>query len=78
MTLHQFHVTQQQDTNVHYNFQELYLRKWDECTSMSDHIWLFLNLKHHITEASHKLEDILIVHAILHSLPHSNIWDIIK
>jgi len=45
---------------------------------MSDHIGSFLNLKRHITEASHKLEDILIVHAILHSLLCSNIWDIVK
>ena len=74
----QFHVTQWQNTNVHYYFQELYLRKWDERTSMSNHIWSFLNLKHRITEASHKLEDILVVHAILHFLPHSNIWDIVK
>jgi len=35
-------------------------------------------LKHYITEARHKLDDILVVHAILHSLPHSNIWDIVK
>jgi len=39
---------------------------------------LFLNSKHHITEAGHKLEDILVVYAILHSLSHSNIWDIVK
>jgi len=76
--LHQFHVTQWQNTNVHYYFQELYLRKWDERTSMSDHIGSFLNLKCHITEAGHKLEDILVVYAILHSLPCSNIWDIVK
>ena len=63
---------------MHYYFQELYLRKWDEHTSMSDHIGSFLNLKHHITEASHKLEDILVVYAILHSLPRSNIWDVVK
>ena len=76
--LRQFHVTQQQDTNVHYYFQELYLRKWNERTSMSDHIGSFLNLKGRITEAGHKLEDILVVHAILHSLPRSNIWDVVK
>jgi len=45
---------------------------------MSDHIGSFLNLKHCITEAGHKLDNILVVHAILHSLPHSNIWDIVK
>jgi len=45
---------------------------------MSDHIGSFLNLKHCITEAGHKLEDILVVHVILHSLPCSNIWDVVK
>jgi len=74
----QLHVTPWQDTNGHYYLQELYLKKWDERTSMSDHIGSFLNLKHHITEAGHKLDDILVVHAILHSLPCSNIWDIVK
>ena len=69
---------QRQDTNVHYYLQELYLKKWDKRTSISDHIGSFLNLKCCITEAGHKLDDILVVHAILHSLPYSNIWDIIK
>jgi len=45
---------------------------------MSDYIGSFLNLKRHITEAGHKLDDILVVHVILHSLPCSNIWDIVK
>ena len=76
--LRQLHVTQWQDTNVHYYLQELYLKKWDKCTSMSDHIGSFLNLKHCITEAGHKLDNILVVHTILHSLPRSNIWDIVK
>jgi len=76
--LHQLHIMQRQDTNVHYYLQELYLKKWDERTSMSDHISSFLNLKRHITEAGHKLDDILVVHAIFHSLPHLNIWDIVK
>jgi len=76
--LHQLHVMQRQDTNVYYYLQELYLKKWDKCTSMSDYIGFFLNLKRHITEAGYKLDDILVVHAILHSLPRSNIWDIVK
>jgi len=76
--LRQLHVTQRQDTNIHYYFQELYLKKWDKCTSMLDHIGSFLNLKCHIVEAGHKLDDILVVHAILHSLSHTNIWDIIR
>jgi len=45
---------------------------------MSDRIGSFLNLKCHITEAGHKLDDILVVHVILYSLPCSNIWDIVK
>jgi len=76
--LHQLHITQRQDNNIHYYFQELYLKKWDEHTSMSDHIGSFLNLKHHIVEAGHKLDDILVVHAILHSLSHTNIWNIVR
>jgi len=74
----QFHITQRQDTNIYYYFQELYLKKWNEHTSMSNHIGSFLNLKCCIAEAGHKLDDILIIHTILHSLPRSNIWDIIK
>ena len=76
--LHQLHITQRQDTNIHYYFQELYLKKWDERTSMSDHIRSFLNLKRRIIEAGHKLDDILVIHAILYSLPCTNIWDIVR
>jgi len=39
--LRQFYVTQRQNTNIHYYFQELYLKKWDEHTSMSDYIGSF-------------------------------------
>jgi len=45
---------------------------------MSDHISLFLNLKCHIIEASHKLDNILVVHMILHSLFYTNIWDVVR
>ena len=74
----QLHVTQRQDTNIHYYFQKLYLKKQNEHTSMSNHIRSFLNLKYHIVEAGHKLEDILVIYTILYSLLHSNIWDIVK
>ena len=57
---------------------DIYLKKWDEHTSISDHIGSFLNLKCRITEAGHKLDDILVVHAILYSLPCSNIWDVVR
>jgi len=45
---------------------------------MSNHIGSFLNLKYHIAKAGYKLDDILIIYAILYFLPHFNIWDIIK
>jgi len=35
--LYQLYITQQQDTNVHYYLQKLYLKKWNKHTSMSDH-----------------------------------------
>jgi len=40
---------------------------------MLDHIRLFLNLKHCIVEASHKLDNIFVIHVILYSLPYTNI-----
>jgi len=67
------HITQQQGINVHYYYQELYTKKWDEHTTMSDHIGSFLQLHHRITESGQKLEDIHIVHAILLLLPRSGI-----
>ena len=45
---------------------------------MLDYIGSFLNSKRYITKAGHKLDDILVVYAILYSLPCSNIWDIVK
>ena len=37
-----------------------------------------MNLKCHIIEAGYKLDDILVVHVILHSLLHINIWDVVR
>ena len=54
------------------------LKKWNECTSISDHIGSFLNLKRHITRAGHKLDNILVIHTIFYSLFRSNIWDVVK
>jgi len=76
--LHKLHITQRQAVNIHYYYQDLYAKKWDKRTIMSDHISYFLNLHHHIIEAGEKLDDIHVVHAILLSLPHSSIWDVIK
>jgi len=76
--LQTIHVMQRQGINVHYYYQELYTKKWDEHTTMSDHIGSFLQLRHCITESGQKLEDIHIVYAILLSLPCSGIWDVVK
>jgi len=76
--LQTIHITQRQEINVHYYYQELYTKKWDEHTTMSDHIGSFLQLRHCITESGQKLKDIHIVYAILLSLPCSGIWDVVK
>ena len=69
--LQTIHVTQRQGINVYYYYQELYTKKWDEHTTMSNHIGSFLQLRRRITESGQKLEDIHIVHVILLLLPHS-------
>jgi len=76
--LRTIHVTQRQEINVHYYYQELYTKKWNEHTTMSDHIGSFLQLRCRITESGQKLEDIHIVHAILLSHSRSGIWDVVK
>ena len=45
---------------------------------MSDYIGSFLNLCCYIIEAGQKLEDIYLIHAMLLSLPHLTIWDVVK
>ena len=76
--LHKIHITQRQGINVHYHYQELYTKKWDEQTTMSDHIGSFLHLRCRINDSGQTLDDIHIIHAILFSLPCSSIWDIVK
>ena len=56
--LHNIYIIQCQGINVHYYYQELYTKKWNEHTTMSDHIGSFLNLCHHIIKAGQKLKDI--------------------
>jgi len=76
--LHKLHITQRQAVNIHYYYQDLYAKKWDKHTIMSDHIGYFLNLRCHIIEAGEKLNDIHVVHAILLSLSRLSIWDVVK
>jgi len=76
--LHKLHIIQRQAINIYYYYQDLYAKKWNERTIMSDHIGYFLNLRCHIIEAGKKLDNIHVVYAILLSLPCSNIWDVVK
>lgn len=76
--LHIIHITQCQGINIHYYYQKLYTKKWDEWITMSDHIGSFLYLCHRITESGQKLDDIHIVHTILLSLPCSAIWNVVQ
>ena len=76
--LHSIYVTQHQGINVHYHYQELYMKKWDEQTTMSDHIGSFLHLRRRINDSGQTLDDIHVIHAILLSLPRSGLWDIVK
>jgi len=76
--LHSIHITQRQGINVYYHYQELYMKKWNEQTTMSDHIGSFLHLQHRINDSGQTLDDIHVIHAILLLLPRSGLWDIIK
>ena len=76
--LYSIHVTQCQGINVHYYYQELYTKKWDEQITMSEYIGLFLYLCHYINNYEQKLDDIHIVYIILLSLPWSGVWDVMK
>ena len=67
--LYSIYVTQCQEINVHYYYQELYTRKWDEQITMSEHIGFFFHLCCCINNSEQKLDDIHIVHTILLSLP---------
>ncbi len=76
--LRSIHVTQRQGITVHYLYQEIYSKKWDERTPMSDHIGYFLRVRQQIIEAREKLDETQVIHAILLSLPHTNVWDVVR
>ena len=71
--LHNIHITQCQNINVHYYYQELYMKKWDKYTTMSDYIGFFLNLHCCIVKAGQKLKDIHLIHTMLLSLSYLTI-----
>jgi len=76
--LHNIHITQYQSINIHYYYQELYMKKWNEHTNILDHIMSFLNLHCCIIKADQKLNDIHLIHAMLLSLSCLTIWNIVK
>ena len=76
--LHKLHIIQRQAINIHYYYQNLYTKKWDKHTIISDYISYFLNLCCRIIEASKKLNNIHVVYAILLSLFCSSIQDVVK
>lgn len=76
--LHKCYVDQQRGVIVHCCYQQLYAKKWDGHTSMCDHICFYLNVRRRFIEADHKVDDYVIINAILLSLPISPTWEVIK
>ena len=63
--LKKVHVENQTKVNIHYHFQELFMCKYINGTSMPDHIAAMLDIKHCITQASEDLKDIIVARAII-------------
>src|ERR1700675_1278411 len=76
--LKKVHVTNQARINVHYFFEELYVRKYVDGTPMADHIAAMLDIKRQIEDTGEKLEDLHVARAMVLSLPKTQTWDIIK
>ena len=77
-TLKKVHVTNQARINVHYYFEDLYTRKYVDGTPMADHIAAMLDIKHQVSDAGEKLDDVHVAHTMVLSLPKTQFWDIIK
>ena len=72
------HQENQSRINIHYFFEELYTRKYDNSSSMADHIAVMLDLKHRITQAGEDLPDIHVARAMILSLPKTQSWEVVK
>lgn len=57
--------------NVYYHYQQLYSKKWDGTSSISEHIGFYMNIRRRFIEAGHRVDDITIVNALLLSLPRT-------
>ena len=71
-------VEQYSGINVHYYYRELFTKRWNGLTSISDHIGFYYGIRRRFLEADHKVDDLTIIHAILLSLPTSPAWEVIK
>jgi transposase InsO family protein len=76
--LRQTYVDQQSGVNIHFYYQELYSKKWDGHSSMSDHIGFYLNIRRRFIEAGHHIDNSVIVNSLLLSLPHTPTWEVVK
>ncbi|KAF7761189.1 transcriptional regulator family: Zinc finger, CCHC-type [Agaricus bisporus var. burnettii] len=76
--LHRTYVDQQSGINIHFYYQELYSKKWDGHSSMSDHIGFYLNIRHRFIEAGHRIDNNVIINSLLLSLPHTPVWEVVK
>lgn len=77
-TWKKLHVDNQQKINVHYFFEELYMKKYVDGTPMADHIAKMLDIRNRITAAGEDLPDINIARALILSLPKTPTWELIK
>jgi hypothetical protein len=76
--LHKNYVEQWSGFNVHYQYQQLYLKKWDGNSPISDHITFYLNIHHRSIEAGHCVDDTMVINALLLSLPCTATWEVVK
>jgi|SRR5882762_3689419 len=76
--LKKVHVENQTKVNIHYHFEELFMRKYVNDTLMTDHITEMLNIKHRITQAGKDLKDLIVAQAIIISLPKTQTWEFVK
>ena len=62
--LHINFVEQYSGVNIHYYYQELFLKKWDSHSSISDHLGSYYSIHRHFLEANYKVDDHTIINAI--------------
>ncbi|KAJ3557795.1 hypothetical protein NP233_g11654 [Leucocoprinus birnbaumii] len=76
--LHMSYFQQRSGINVHYLYQQLYSRKWNENSPISDHVSFYLSIRRQFIEAGHRVDDVTVINALLLSLPHTPTWEVVK